>query len=451
MADFSSTNEIDNPCLPCQQGNIFLADYDSAARAPNLTGTVDGRSTPVLQTGEAYTLLNTPEGTANKLLIEVDGTTTEVIANIKDFGDVIKPSDFRVFVKTYGENRQMKRQRARRERRQEEYKFNTDEDTIFTMEAPWCQLPEGDISFDIETLNTTIIEQLSDTIGKIFSVSFTNAEAFATSWYASYYIEAVIRSGSYVGDINASYKEILTKQLLNNPQTRLAARRDFLNVILRGKTGKVFYEQGVKMISFVAPHAMGKFLNKTYYPAAKLHFIDIDVEKGSLAKNASKEIVNGLKGATNRLLLIIGLILTVFTALADSDNFKDAIVKVGAALVVFAISYIISQAIMGLLRVALVTLAAAALGAGAAGAAVIVAGIVVAAAVGFLLDRLGVTNEIAAALKKLFFGVSGAPVQTFPIGTVSSARMRGQTGSVRAGYEMNALDVISETNAIQGR
>ena len=45
------------------------------------------------------------------------------------------------------------------------------------------------------------------------------------------------------------------------------------------------------------------------------------------------------------------------------------------------------------------------------------------------------------------------PVQVvthFAIGTVSSARLPGQMGLVRAGYETNALDVMAETNYLNG-
>ena len=49
--------------------------------------------------------------------------------------------------------------------------------------------------------------------------------------------------------------------------------------------------------------------------------------------------------------------------------------------------------------------------------------------------------------------LSTSPVQVtthFAIGTVSSARIPGQTGLVRSGYEMNALDVIADQNHRMG-
>lgn len=64
-------------------------------------------------------------------------------------------------------------------------------------------------------------------------------------------------------------------------------------------------------------------------------------------------------------------------------------------------------------------------------------------------DVVDVESEIPAPAETSRPSVNESRSNTFfPIGTVSSSRLPGQNGLIRAGDELNALDVISETNRI---
>lgn len=94
MNDFSSTQEVDDPCVPCQQGNWFLADFSSPQK---LQFSVNGQSTGKLPNNTPYKLPNTLSGTTSRLAFSGQGRNITLAENLSTFSRT-KPEESGVLV-----------------------------------------------------------------------------------------------------------------------------------------------------------------------------------------------------------------------------------------------------------------------------------------------------------------------------------------------------------------
>lgn len=99
MVEFSNTQDVDNPVLPCQQGNLFLNCLP--LDAPAVEFSVNGKSTGALPTGLTYKLENSLEGTISRLTFTHLDTGREItlIEDLDEFTQN-RPEDVGVFVGT---------------------------------------------------------------------------------------------------------------------------------------------------------------------------------------------------------------------------------------------------------------------------------------------------------------------------------------------------------------
>lgn len=98
MNDFSETQNAGEDALPCQQGNLFYLGKPPAGCNLDVTGRVNGLTTPMLTPGQTYQLPNTRPGTANRLELMVDGKQHVIAENIGEIGTVGRPEDLKVAV-----------------------------------------------------------------------------------------------------------------------------------------------------------------------------------------------------------------------------------------------------------------------------------------------------------------------------------------------------------------
>ena len=99
MGGLSTTQEIDNPICPCQQGNLFLCRLP--LDAPALSFSVNGNDTGALPTDLIYRLENTLEGTTSRLsFTHLDsGREITLIEDLDQFTQN-RPEDVGVFIGT---------------------------------------------------------------------------------------------------------------------------------------------------------------------------------------------------------------------------------------------------------------------------------------------------------------------------------------------------------------
>ena len=96
MVEFSNTQEIDNPTLPCQQGNLFLNCLP--LDAPSVEFSVNGKNTGTLPTGLTYKLENSLEGTTSRLTFTPDGGKEITLIEDLDQFSKGRPEDVGVFI-----------------------------------------------------------------------------------------------------------------------------------------------------------------------------------------------------------------------------------------------------------------------------------------------------------------------------------------------------------------
>lgn len=83
---FSDQIEADQDSLPCQQGNLFLADMSAETQGKlRFSGSVNGKDTQTLPVQKVFQLDNSAEGTVNQLTFQVGGKATTVIPDLSEF------------------------------------------------------------------------------------------------------------------------------------------------------------------------------------------------------------------------------------------------------------------------------------------------------------------------------------------------------------------------------
>lgn len=83
---FSDQIEADQDSLPCQQGNLFLADMSAETQGKlRFSGSVNGKDTQTLPVQKVFQLDNSAEGTVNQLTFQVGGKSTTVIPDLSEF------------------------------------------------------------------------------------------------------------------------------------------------------------------------------------------------------------------------------------------------------------------------------------------------------------------------------------------------------------------------------
>lgn len=84
--NFSDQVEADQDCLPCQQGNLFLADMSAETQAKlQFSGTVNSKDTETLPVRQVFQLDNSAQGTVNRLEFHVGNETMTVIPDLGEF------------------------------------------------------------------------------------------------------------------------------------------------------------------------------------------------------------------------------------------------------------------------------------------------------------------------------------------------------------------------------
>ena len=413
MAEFSNTQEYDDPCLACEDGNLFHLDMtQEMADKLQVRGFVNSKNTPTLPANETYTLINSANETTGKCMLEVGGEKVTIFENIGDFGSVATPSDMRFYLgarstspesyKGYGSEYSIQNTAQ-----------TSDEEIIFTLKIPpELSLPVGDVN--LESLSPAKERQFSSVLGIMFDVDFDRIDKFLESWYFKAAQEGI--PGLIGGGIalQGSYEDLFPDQLRNNPQVMQRLRKDFLHLLFRTKVGKVFMANGERMISFrgLARHA--KFLNGTYFPASSLRFLNLDV-KGTATATIWDETKGAFKGGLTRIVIFIGAGIEFYQWMREeTEDFADLIGRIGKLVLTAAIT----GAIVGALKagiVALLTLlgVAVSLPTIVVGAIAIFGAFAIGWVVGEVLDYFGVKDDIARFFRKYFSGTSGQQVDLF--------------------------------------
>ncbi|MGR2737313.1 hypothetical protein ACUY1T_02555 [Billgrantia sp. Q4P2] len=97
MAEFSTTQRVCDPVLPCQRGNLFLNALPLEADSPVLMCTVNGNDTGPLPNGLMYRLPNSLEGTANSLTLSTGSRDFTLFENLDGFLRT-RPEDVGVYI-----------------------------------------------------------------------------------------------------------------------------------------------------------------------------------------------------------------------------------------------------------------------------------------------------------------------------------------------------------------
>lgn len=97
MAEFSTTQRVCDPVLPCQRGNLFLNALPLEADSPVLMCTVNGNDTGPLPNGLMYRLPNSLEGTANSLTLSTGDRDFTLFEDLDSFPRT-RPEDVGVYI-----------------------------------------------------------------------------------------------------------------------------------------------------------------------------------------------------------------------------------------------------------------------------------------------------------------------------------------------------------------
>ncbi|MCE8032045.1 hypothetical protein EKK97_10255 [Billgrantia tianxiuensis] len=97
MAEFSTTQRVCDPVLPCQRGNLFLNALPLEADSPVLMCTVNGNDTGPLPNGLMYRLPNSLEGTANSLTLSTGDRDFTLFEELDSFPRT-RPEDVGVYI-----------------------------------------------------------------------------------------------------------------------------------------------------------------------------------------------------------------------------------------------------------------------------------------------------------------------------------------------------------------
>lgn len=502
---FSPTRDIDNPVLPCQQGNLFLNRLP--LDAPPFSCSVNGLNTGPLPTDLIYKLGNSLDGTANRLTITPHGAREiTLIEDLKQFSQN-KPEDVGVYVGVLqeqtsnsastpaGESRTDRAFRLLREYdmpspitytdqlRTYENRIahgNADNDTYIARNNLLTEIEDHAIQngfMDVPTGEEDLYalevpEWLKPSLmeGTFNLEKFTEEElhpiALAVANGLHLVDEATLMqalSDKTGGNIDFTLRGTNTVPLAAElvDMLRRGENRSFLRELIKHRggiqLGKVWMNaNGNLLLSFRGYAGVRQFLNATTYAVSN--------SKVSIISSAIRNSHNwagSLKSLGGRIPIISYVIVGTFDVaewLAQPEGERE-------------LSDLTGQLIVDISKVAISTLAATISAAGAITLAasaglllpvymIIGAGILGGVIVGITLDTLdtsfGVTDEV-----KEISAQFGLDLETFlekkqnqvatrqvPIGQVSSARLPGQMGTIPAGYETNALDVISEQNRI---
>jgi hypothetical protein len=438
MVEFSNTQEIDNPTLPCQQGNLFLNCLP--LDAPSVEFSVNGKSTGALPTGLTYKLENSLEGTTSRLTFTPDGGKEITLIEDLDQFNKGRPEDVGVFIGTIEdspvsppmpshENREDRALRLLREyqfpqaitqadriqnlqnlirsglgdndtqtaldtaiRQVEDYAYaqgyieqQGDEEDIYTIEIPeWLEpyLVEGD--FDLETFSN---EQL-----RPYAIAIANGLQLIdekTGMQALY--------DATDGTLDFTIKGTNTVPLALDLIDKLGKRenRAFLWEAIKlgrsGRVGKVWRNsKGTIFLSFRGYAGLRQFLTGTTYALSNSKVSIISgAAKGAESWTGS---LKSLGGKVPILSLIIITVIDVVEWLADDEP---------------KISDLVGQLLVDYPKVAISTIIGTAVGAiaiamGATVFTIVVMGIAAGVVVGWKLDdqdvKFGITQRVKDAV-----------------------------------------------------
>ncbi|PKR53973.1 hypothetical protein [Thalassospira marina] len=495
---FSPTRDIDNPVLPCQQGNLFLNQLP--LDAPPFSCSVNGLNTGPLPTDLIYKLGNSLDGTANRLTITPHGAREiTLIEDLKQFSQN-KPEDVGVYVGVLPEESsnstrtpaiESRTDRAFRLLREydmpspitysdqlREYENliaqgNADNDTyvarnnllaeiedlaiqngfmdtptgeedLYALEVPeWLKPSLSEGTFDLEKFTEEELHPIALAIANGLHLvdEATLMQALNDKTRGS--VDFTLRGTNTVP---------LATELVD--MLKRGENRSFLRELIKHRggirLGKVWINaKGNLLLSFRGYAGVRQFLNATTYAASSSKVSVI-----SSAIRNSRNWAGSLKSVGGRIPVISYVIVGTFDVaewLAQPEGERE-------------LSDLTGQLIVDITKIAASTLAASIAAAmvitfvaSAPALLIIGAGIVAGVAVGVALDTLdsqfGVTDQvkeistyIGGEIEKFFERLQDQATPTVPVGQVSSARMPGTFGAIPLGSETNALDVISEQN-----
>ena len=94
--EFSDTQAIDDPCLPCDEGNLFFADMTQETQNRlQFSASVNGKATPVLPVMEQYKLERSAPQTINELRFSIGNQSHTVIPDLAEY-QVGEPEELKV-------------------------------------------------------------------------------------------------------------------------------------------------------------------------------------------------------------------------------------------------------------------------------------------------------------------------------------------------------------------
>ncbi len=490
MGSFSNSQVADAADCGCDQGNLFIADFP-LGRGPSvpLNFSVNGAPTGPIPTGEVFKFPNTLQGTTSTLAVTVGDREIELIENLGDF-NVVRPEDVGVYVgplpingtgssahqgpdrverakellRTYGLAAPTTRGDQIQNLQNQISADNADLDTEEALnnlvrsiedeaiEAGFLDPVGGDEDLVILAIPPSMEGQISEQTCNIESAPGSVLRQVAISVACGMGVVDEITGAAALRDITSGAVDFTvggtgTLPLIIELQVELkrADFKSFLRKVVKltsaGRVVKVFRNaQGILVAAFPAHTTVRDILKAT---SAKVAIMGGAVKGTSMWRSASRAVSRGIPVLS---YLIVGVIDVVeWLALPDEERtFAELAGQLIPDMAKISISSIVGTIALGLATYF-----------GAPLWLAIGAGIGIGVLVGIALDsgdaQFGITDAIKGRIPS--FGTLETHiqrVQTFPSRQVSSARLPGQIGSVQAGHETNALDVISDTPNVTG-